>query len=285
MTRLRTSLHRAHSLRGLGWVVLLVQSVALAEDRVTTEYDCLIEPDEVVALSMAVEGVLASVEVDRGDPVKVGQLLARLDSRVEKAAVAGVRAKAEQDSEIRLHQAELALAQRKAKRIEDLFKASNASAQERDEARAQVDIARAKLGQAQEAKRLAVLELTRVEAALARRTLFSPLDGVVTERHRNAGEYVEKEPVLTIARIDPLRAEVLLPAHEFGRLSTGQRVELQIGDASSWHQAGVDRIDPVLDSASGSFSVRLTLPNPDGRIPSGLECRMRYRGAETTEYK
>jgi len=267
-------------LRKLGWVVLLVQSVVLAQGQAASEYDCLIEPDEVVALSMAAEGVLASVDVDLGEPVKVGQPLARLDSRVEEAAVAGVRTKAAQASEVRLRQAELALAQRKAKRIEDLFKASNASAQERDEARALVDISRAKLGQAREAKHLAGLELARAEAMLARRTLISPLDGVVTERHRNAGEYVEKEPVLTIARIDPLRAEVLLPASEFGRFSRGQMVEVQLGNAPSWHQARVDRVDPVLDSASGSFSLRLTLPNPDNRIPSGLECRMRYRGVE-----
>ena len=255
-------------------VLLLVQTATSAEENPANVYDCLIEPEQVVALSLAVEGVLAAVEVDRGDRVAAGQVLARLDSRVEEAAVAGVRARAEQDSEIRLRQAELALARRKAQRVEELFRNKNASAQERDEARAQVDIARARLGQAQEARRLAVLELSRATAALARRTLNSPLDGVVTERRHNSGEYVDKEPVLTLARINPLRVEALLPAGVFGHIAIGQSAKVHVPNIGEVHTATVERIDPVLDTASGTFTVRLTLPNPDNRIPSGLECRL-----------
>lgn len=265
--------------RRLGLVLMGLSAVVLAENNASVEYDCLIEPDKVVALSMAVEGVLATVEVDRGDRVEAGQVLARLDSRVEEAAVAGVRVKAAQDSELRLHRAELALARRKAQRIEDLYKDKNASGQERDEARAQAEVAAAQLGQAQEARRLAELELARAEAALARRTLRSPIDAVVIERHRDAGEYVEKEPVVTVARIDPLRVEALLPAEAFGQVIVGQELEVRPVLGDSAYQARVGRIDPVLDTASGTFAVRLSLPNPDYQITSGLECRLTFQGA------
>ncbi|MFQ5643823.1 MAG: efflux RND transporter periplasmic adaptor subunit [Thiogranum sp.] len=244
----------------------------LAED-----YDCLIEPDKVVLLSLAVEGVLAEVAVDRGDAVQTGQVIASLESSVEQAVVAQIRMQAEQGSEVSLRKAELALARRKAGRIEDLFKHRNASAQERDEARTDVDIAVARLGQAREAKRLAELELARAEAALARRSLRSPFDGVVVERYHVAGEYVENEAVVKIARIDPLRVEAILPAERFGAVSPGQTASLSLvlGGREVVRSARVERVDPVLDAASGTFAVRLQLPNSDGAVPSGLECQMR----------
>ena len=240
-------------------------------------YDCLTEPDEVVLLSMAVEGVLADVVVDRGDRVQAGQVIAGLESSVEQAIVAQARAQAQQGSEVSLRKAELALARRKAGRIEDLFKHKNASAQERDEAGTDVDIASARLGQARETKRLAELELARAEAVLARRSLRSPFDGVVVERFHIAGEYVENEPVVKIARIDPLRVEAILPAERFGTVSPGQAVSLilTLGGQKVERSARIARVDPVLDAASGTFAVRLQLPNSDGSVPSGLECRIR----------
>ena len=77
--------------------------------------DCLIEPFVFVTVSTATEGLLESVVVDRGDLVKEGQVLATLDSRVEKAAVAVARARAEMankrlaELEVQRATAELAL--------------------------------------------------------------------------------------------------------------------------------------------------------------------------------
>ena len=40
--------------------------------------------------------------------------------------------------------------------------------------------------------------------------------------------------------------------------------------------ATVSVVDPVIDAASGTFSVRLDLPNPDGQIPGGLHCTVKF---------
>jgi multidrug efflux pump subunit AcrA (membrane-fusion protein) len=40
--------------------------------------------------------------------------------------------------------------------------------------------------------------------------------------------------------------------------------------------ATVSIVDPVIDAASGTFSVRLDLPNPDGQIPGGLHCTVKF---------
>lgn len=44
------------------------------------------------------------------------------------------------------------------------------------------------------------------------------------------------------------------------------------------HQAEVITVDPVVDAASGTFGVRLALPNPDDRLPAGLRCTVAFSG-------
>ena len=39
-------------------------------------------------------------------------------------------------------------------------------------------------------------------------------------------------------------------------------------------------VDPVIDGASGTFGVRLRLPNPDRVVPAGLRCQVRFLAAE-----
>jgi membrane fusion protein, multidrug efflux system len=71
--------------------------------------------------------------------------------------------------------------------------------------------------------------------------------------------------------------ELILPVREFGRIKTGQRAwvipEAPVGGK---HEARVEIFDQMVDAASGTFGVRLTLPNPERKIPAGLKCRARF---------
>ena len=46
-------------------------------------------------------------------------------------------------------------------------------------------------------------------------------------------------------------------------------------------QATVQHVDQVLDAASNSFRVRLSLPNPNNQLPAGLRCKAEVPGADT----
>ena len=76
--------------------------------------------------------------------------------------------------------------------------------------------------------------------------------------------------------IDPLRVEVILPSAFYGTIAEGQRaaVEPEFGDTV--HIAQVEIVDRVIDAASGTFGVRLELPNPEQAIPGGLHCQVRF---------
>ncbi len=219
------------------------------------DLECILEPNMKVEISAAVPGVLSDVSVQRGDRVKRGQTLAKLVSGPEQAAVELARARVE-------------FGKRKAQRNEDLFTRKLISVHEKDEMDTEVIIAKLQLKQAQE--------------QLALRSISTPISGVLVERDRDPGEYVEDEPLLTVVSLDPLHVEVVAPAERFGTITKGMRGEVYTAaPMQGVYQAEVTIIDQMIDAASGTIRVRLALPNPDNAIPAGLKCYVRLLPDET----
>ena len=103
----------------------------------------------------------------------------------------------------------------------------------------------------------------------------SPIDGVVVERMKSPGEYIEELPVVKIAQIDPLHVEAIVPEDYFSQIKVGMKASIKtIQSSDAPHEAIVTIVDPIIDSTSGTFGVRLNLPNPDHKIPVGLRCSM-----------
>ena len=158
-----------------------------------------------------------------------------------------------------------------------LFEGNALSLDLREEAETEADIALLELERARADKQLASLQLEQAVALLKRRTILSPISGVVVERLMSPGERVDEETVLKIAQIDPLRVEVILPSSLFGTIRKGMRAAVVPefpGDKV--HVATVSIVDRIVDAASGTFGVRLALPNPDHEIPGGLHCQVRF---------
>jgi len=235
--------------------------------------DCLIEPWVVSDVGSAVQGVIDKVFVDRGERVEKGQPLAQLESGVEHTDVTLAEVRAETESEVLAREAELKLAKLELARLEDLHSQQMITPQQRDESTARYQIASAALAQALKNRKIQQLELERTERQYARRILTSPVDGVVVAQQVFAGEFVYDNPVMTIASLDPLRVEVVLPARLFGTIAVGDVARLipELG-GDSVVKSMVDIVDPVLDSRSGTFGVRLKLANPDNKIPAGQRC-------------
>jgi len=79
------------------------------------------------------------------------------------------------------------------------------------------------------------------------------------------------------ARPDPLRVEVIAPVALLGKIAVGARAEMQPeAPVAGSYPAIVAVVDRVVDAASGTFGVRLELPNPDYRLPAGLTCKVRF---------
>ncbi|MEH2471081.1 RND family efflux transporter MFP subunit [Nitrobacteraceae bacterium AZCC 2161] len=242
------------------------------------EFDCVIEPQQIVKLASPVVGMIARLDVDRGDIVRQGQVVGKIEDGVEAATLAVARARATNDSAVKSAEARVQFLRRKHERLEELHAKSVSSLASLQEAEAEAEVAEQQLKEAQLNRELALLEVSHAEEVLNQRTLRSPINGVVVERLLVPGEYRnDQSPVLTLAQIDPLKVEVFVPTAHFGKISVGSKAEVRPEQPiSGIHVASVTVVDHVLDAASGTFGVRLALPNPHLTLPGGIRCKVTF---------
>lgn len=239
--------------------------------------DCLIQPNQIVQVGAPVAGVIDAIDVERGDSVRRGQVLARLAADVERANAQLAQTRAQQNAELLAAERSREFARREMTRARELVHENFVSKAAADKAETESQVSEDRLQQAQERRRQAELELRLAETQVARRQVRAPIAGIVTDRFLNAGEYVEDKPILRIVEVNPLRIEVVVPAAAFGLIATGARatVRPEVGPVKD-AQATVTIVDRVLDPASNTFRVRLALPNPDLRIPAGARCKVDF---------
>jgi multidrug efflux pump subunit AcrA (membrane-fusion protein) len=169
----------------------------------------------------------------------------------------------------------LAFSERKKKRYEELYKKETIPFGEMDEAETSRMMAELELQEARDNKRLAELELQRTSEVLERLTIRSPITGVVVERFLSPGEFVEEQPIFKIAQIDPLNVEAIVPVEFFGSVRVGMKAQVRPeAPVEGVYTAKVKIVDQVIDAASGTFGVRLELPNPKYKLPAGLKCKI-----------
>jgi RND family efflux transporter MFP subunit len=262
--------------------MLLVASAAAADEvsRPQMDYDCLIEARQNIDVRSPVEGVIESVLVQRGDLVKKGTLLATLSSGPERAALALAASRAKMQGELKSAEARVEISRKKLERAEELQKKNFVSVNARDEAEAEYRLATEQLRAARENRRLAELEVKRAKEILAQRSIKSPVDGVVVEVLLRPGELMssnQKDAIMKIAEIDPLNVELVLSVSQFGKIHVGQIAEVIPEEpVGGRYRAQVEVVDQMVDAASGTFGVRLRLPNPGHRIPAGVKCRLHF---------
>ena len=259
-----------------GWGLLgaIMMASAVAAPQATKPSGCLIEPEQVADVGSPVTGVIERLPVALGDTVDSGQALVMLRADVERASAGVAALRSQVDAEVKAAQANVVLARQKVDRARQLLAQDFVSAQALEQAVAEAEVASQKFKMAQSQQRIYGQEQAVAQAQLGLRTLRSPIRGVVVERYNNVGERVEDRPVVRVASIDPLRVSLMVPIAQYGQVAVGDsmsiRPELPGLDAV---RATVQYVDKVVDAASNTFRVRLTLPNPGHRLPGGLRCK------------
>jgi len=246
--------------------------------------DCMIQPSRDVQIGSPSAGVIAEVLVQRGEVVTKGQVLAHLQSAVERAALAVAQERAAQVGEEAVANSSRNLAARELERANELFGQQYVSRTYLDKQRAEAQAALGRTTQAVENRRLARRQLQLAMTQLEQRTIRAPFSGVVVERFLAAGEFVDQKPVMRLAAIDPLRVDVLVPAVSFGSIQIGQSAKVfpEMAGAAA-RTASVKTVDRLIDAASNTFRVRLELPNEDQSLAAGLRCALAFERLQTTE--
>lgn len=270
--------------RMFAWAMVFLAAGCLgweAPAQAAGEVACIMKPSLEVSVGAPVEGIIQDVHVDRGDWVSKGQVVVTLEASVEQATVALAKAKADAEATIKSTQAKIAFSTRKLERALDLYKSNSIAKHELDEAQTEKIVAEMAHQEAIEHKRIAELEWQRATASLDLHTIYSPLSGVVVDRLLSSGELARHTPIVKLAQIDPLRIEVFAPLILLGKLEQGMTAEVRPGNGdSTTYEAAITVVNRVVDSVSGTFGVRLEMPNPNNAIPAGLPCTIKFHKRE-----
>lgn len=207
----------------------------------------LIAEDSVV-LRPEIDGRIDKLLFKEGQPVKKGAVLVRLDSAEQRARVAAA-------------EADLKLAESRYRRSDELAAQNFISRQALDEARANLDILRARLRQEQ--------------VALDKTVIRAPFDAVVGLRQVSPGAYVDKgDDLVRLDALASLKLEVPVPEVQLPLVRIGQPVTLTVDALPGQSFSGkVHAIDPVVDPVSRNVRVRARIANPKGQLRPGMFAR------------
>lgn len=239
--------------------------------------DCVINPYLVVDVSSPVAGVIEKLHVERSQQVTSGQELAQLESSVERATVDLARYRAGLKSGIGLGTVNVKFDELRKQRVDSLIDEENVSREIVDQVERDVQLSNWNLKQAREIAKTREFELFRSEQLLKQKTIKAPFDGFVLDTFKYRGEYVDDQAILRLAQLDPLVIEAIVPMKHFGSIKPGMYADIMpevLHDKKLL--AKVTAVDRMGDTASNTFGVKLTMPNPDNRIPAGLKCVLKF---------
>ncbi|GET23168.1 cation efflux system protein [Prolixibacter denitrificans] len=196
-------------------------------------------------LTSASPGRIEKIYVEVGDHVKAGQLLVQMDRT-------------------QLKQAELQLENLKTDfgRLDTLQKTGTVTQQSYDQLATQYRVAK-----------------ENVQFLKQNTELRAPLSGVITNKYFEDGEMysgspntsVGKAAIVTLMQLNPLKAIINVTEKDFPRIRKGMKVDVTVDVyPGKVFEGKVFRIHPAIDPASRTFTVEITIPNPDEKIRPGM---------------
>jgi RND family efflux transporter MFP subunit len=283
-----------------------VKTVAVRQDTVRRAIDIVatLAASEEVTVSAEVDGKVSRIRADLGDRVAAGDVLVELDReklgyRYDASLAALERARArygvdggnggmlrplEATPEVQKAAAELSQAEQAVNRARQLSRRGLLPNQQLDEAESRYQSAKAGYeASLQDARNLrADIDAGEANARLAERELRdaqvrAPFGGYIQKRLVAPGMFVRVQtPVMSLVKIDPLKATGEVPERLAPWVRVGQPVELRVDAYPDAVIGGtIARISPAVNEQTRAFPLEATVPNRDGRLKPGTFARAR----------
>jgi RND family efflux transporter MFP subunit len=260
-----------------------------------------LDPNEEVTISNQVEGVVEKVFVDLGDAVRMGEVIAQLDTRelelnvhqqeaalqqeLARVGLADPNAPFDENKTSQVRQAEAAFADAKIKldRTKKLTESGVIAQQQLDAQQAQYDGAEAALRSARETVRNihASVGARKAAVALAQKKLadgkiVAPLAGFIKERPAAAGQFLRaNSPVVTIVQNSPLKLHAEVPETAVAYVRAGRPVRFHVDSFPEREFDGkITRVSPAIDQQSRTLKLEALVGNADGALRPGFFARV-----------
>jgi len=222
-------------------------------------------------------GRLQVVNVKLGDPVRQGQVIARVEDSEIREQVRGAEASYQvSQASIRQREADLKLAQNNLDRSRSLYERQLLPQQTFDDvdaryqaAVAQLDLARAQFEQTK--ARLDELKIT-----LTNTQIVSPVDGFIGKRYLDPGAFASTNaPVASVVDIRTVRMVANLVERDMRRVPAGTPANVAV-DAypGEIFKGRVSRVAPVFDPSTRTAEIEIEVQNVDYRLKPGMYSRV-----------
>jgi HlyD family secretion protein len=258
-----------------------------------------------VSLRSQIEGRLLRLNADVGDRITRGQLIAQLDDILIQTAISEadaqlaalqsevIRSQNEvKNAQVQVKQSEVELkqAQADAKRLKDLAQAGALPLQQAEVAQTNAQVAYQRLLASQEQVKIreesVIAAQQRVKAqnsSLAqikeRRSytlLTAPITGIVVAKSTEPGNLVQPGgEIITVGDFSQVKVVVPLSELKLQEITLGQRVNVTLdafGDQI--FEGKISQISPAANAQTRQIPIEVTIPNPEGKIGSGLLARV-----------
>lgn len=205
--------------------------------------------DESVMLRPEIAGRITAILFKEGEPVRKGQTLVKLDAAIPAA-------------ELRQAKANLTLAEARYRRTIELAERNFLSAQAKDDARNNLEVAQAALAMAQ--------------AKLEQMEIPAPFSGIIGLRVVSVGDYVKGgADLVNLESIDPLKVDFRVPEIHLKDVAVGQSVQVELDALPGRGQSGrVIAVNPLVDAAGRSIVIRAQVSNPGTVLRPGMFARV-----------
>lgn len=206
-----------------------------------------------------VAGEISRVQVQEGERVSAGQVLASLDT-------ADLRARHDaQQAMVAEARAKLDLARKNQENNKSLLARNFISQNAYDSVASTVTVAEANLKSASAQAAIA-------ERALSDANIRSPFAGIVAKRWVNTGDKVSPDSMIAaVVDLARMEMEAQVPVSEVPSIKVGQEIGFTVdGFAERSFKGKVERINPSAEAGSRSIAIFVTVANPDGALKGGM---------------
>jgi membrane fusion protein, multidrug efflux system len=224
-----------------------------------------------------VNGRLQAVHVKLGDPVRRGQIIAKVEDNEILEQVRGAEASFQvAQATIRQRDADLKLAKTNLDRSRSLVERQLLPQQTFDDTQARYEAAVAQLDLARAQFDQAKARLDELRITLGNTQIPSPVDGFVGKRFVDAGAFVgPNSPVASVVDIRTVRMVANLVEKDVERVPAGTSAAVEV-DAYPGEQftGRVSRVAPVFDPATRTAEMEIEVPNTAFRLKPGMYARV-----------
>ena len=233
-----------------------------------------------------INGRLQSVDVQLGDQVRRGGLIAKVEDReIQEQVRQAEAAYRVGEATIRQREADLKLAETNLQRNKSLLDRQLLPKQSYDDTEARYQAADAQLDLAKAQFEQSKARLEELKINLANTTITSPVDGFVAKRFLDPGASVSPNvPVASLVDIKTVRMVANLVEKDMKRVSVGTNADIDV-DAfpGETFKGRVSRVAPVFDPSTRTAEMEIEVPNPGFRLKPGMYARVQLTVASKSD--